>query len=207
MIPFRAKLKKRSTEFVSLYTEIDSFNLFEILSQISPKNKENILNSLEFQEINSKLFYNFDVKYLRKASIAFNQFIKGTKNYPFFVKKEHVKLSKKNIKPITINNEKPTLSFSLEENEDFYTLKSKVKFLNKSYRIDSNLIKIYPLFCTLKNEIYFYDNLNTFIFLNKLDNRSEINFQKKEYPTLYKEIIAPLAEHFEVKTNVYKKQK
>ncbi len=207
LIPFRAKLKKRSTEFVSLYTEIDYYNLFEIFSQVKPKDKENILNSLEFEEINSNLIYNFDIKYLRKASIALNQFIKNAKHYPFFTKKERAKLSKKNIKPITISNEKLTLSFSLEENEDFYTLKSKLKFPNKSYRIDSSLIKIYPFFCTLKNEIYFYDNLNTFIFLNRLEGKSEINFQKKEYPTLYKEIIAPLAEHFEIKTSIYKKTK
>lgn len=207
LIPFRAKLKKRSPEFVSLYKEIDAYTMFDLFSDINEEEKTHVIKALELSQLNYSLSENFDVVYLKKASLAFHQFIKTTKSYPFFTKKHHAKVSKKNLTPISISDKKAVLSFNLEEKEHSYSFKAKLTIDDKSYNADSTLIKVFPLFCTLKKTVYLYDTINTFIHLNKLQGKSEINFQKKEYPKLYKGFIESFAKHFEIKTSVFNKSK
>lgn len=208
LAPFRAKLKKRSHEFISLYKEMDPYTMFGLFSDINEEEKADVIKALEFAELNYSLNEDFNnLSVLKRASQLFNEFIEATKSYPFFAKKHNTKISKKNLTPISISDQKSVLSFNLEEKEHSYSLKAKLNINNKSYNVDSNLIKIFPLFCTLNKTIYLYENLNTYIYLNKLQGKSEINFQKKEYPKLYKGIIESIAKHFEVKTRVFKKSK
>lgn len=207
LIPFRAKLKKRSHEFVSLYKEIDPHSMISLFSDISEEEKLLVIKALEFENLNYYLFENFDITHLKKATLAFSSFIETSKSYSFFTKKQRAKLSKKNLTPISISDKKTVLSFNLEEKEYSYSLKAKLTINNKSYNTDSSLIKIFPLFCTLKKTIYLYDNINTFIYLNKFQGKSEINFQKKEYPKLYADFLAPIAKHFKIKTLVFKESK
>ncbi len=207
LLPFTAKHKKRSPEFVSLFNEIEGFNFINNLSDFNIKDKLMVIKALEFESANSFFIDNFNVERLRSAFIKFQEFLELSKNHLFFEKKNQNKLSKKNIKPITIKEDVPELFFTLTKNDDFYTLKAKLKIKDKNISIDSKSLKIYPYFCKIKENIYLFKDIQHYIFLDRFQNKGEINFFEKDYPKLYKEIIQPISEYFEVKTTVYKKSK
>ena len=204
LIPFKAKYKKRSTEFISSYQDIDSYDFIELTKDFDTEDKLITIKALNFQGINYNFIDEFNIESFRKVFIRFQDFINTSKKYLFFEKKTLKSLTKKNLKPIVFKLEKPKLFFTLSEKENFYTLKGKLTIEGKTYQIDSSLVKIYPFFCKIKESIYFFDNLYNYIYINKLQKKGELNFQKKDFSKLYKEIIEPLTEYFEVKTIVYK---
>ncbi|MCF6223872.1 MAG: SNF2 family helicase [Flavobacteriaceae bacterium] len=207
LIPFRAKHKKRSTEFISSFQDIDSYDFIELTKNFTAEDKLITIKALDFQGVNYSFIDEFNIENFRKVFISFQEFIGASKKYLFFEKKNQKSLLKKNLKPIVFKAGNPKLFFTLTESEDFYTLKGKLIIEGKTYQLDSSLVKVYPFFCKIKENIYFFDNLYNYIYINKFQNKGELNFQKKDFPQLYKEIIAPLTAHFEVKTTVYKKSK
>ena len=207
-LPFKAKYRKRSIDFISSFNKIDQQNFIEMLRGNDWKDKDIVLKILEFQDMNVKLFAKeFSIETYRNAFILFKNLINQSKQYSFFEKNNKNSLTKKNLKPIQFKDETPTLFFTFIENEYFYTLKPKLKIDNKTYQINSSLINIFPFFCKKDQDIYLFDNPNVFIYISKFQQRSELNFQKKEYARLYKEIIQPIAEHFEIENKVYKNSK
>lgn len=74
----------------------------------------------------------------------------------------------------------------------------------RKYQINSNKFDLFPLFCKMQDQLYLFKDPYPFIYINRFNGRSELNFQKKEAPKLYKEVIEPLSEHFKIETTVYK---
>tara|TARA_R110002072_G_scaffold271987_1_gene432042 strand:+ start:22040 stop:25708 length:3669 start_codon:yes stop_codon:yes gene_type:complete len=208
LIPFIAKFKKKTTEFASSFNEITEYNLMDYIKSWSNEEQLVVIKALAFKNANDYFSNEFNVEELKFSFLAFQDFIKATEKYLFFEKKSRKSLVKKNLKPLVFKNGKVRLFFTLIENGEFYTLKCKLSINNdKTYQIDSSSVKIYPYFVKIKEEVYLFDELHSFIYINKLQGRGEINFQKKDFDKLYSEIIAPLTEHFEIKTKVYKKSK
>ena len=207
LIPFRAKFKKRSTDFVSSFQGIDNFNFIELTKNLNVEDKLLTIKSLNFQDVNYDFIDEFNIENYRKAFINFQEFNDASKKHLFFEKKSLKSLTKKNLKPVVFWAEKPRLFFTLTKSDDFYTLKGKLTIEDSTYQIDSNQVKIYPFFCKIKERIYFFDNLHTYIYINKFQNKGVLNFQKRDFPKLYREIIEPLTEYFEIKTSVYKNSK
>jgi SNF2 family DNA or RNA helicase len=207
LIPFMAKLKKNSYEFVSSFKEIDDYNFIENTQSFDVEKRLIVMKAIEFQNKNSLLYDSFSIKNLKNASIAFHEFLQQAKNFLFFQKKNSKTLIKKNLEAVEFKKESPVLFFTLQETEYSYTLKAKLKIENKTYSLDSKSVTIYPLFCKKKQAIYLFENLYSYIYMKKFENQAEINFQKKEYPKLYQEIIKPLSEHFEIQTKVFKRSR
>lgn len=207
IIPFKAKYKKRSMEFVSSFTEINEYNLIENFKGLGPKDKNSIIAALEFGQTYDRFSNRFTVEDLREASITFGDFITTAKDYPFFEKQYRKNLTKKNISPLIIGEEAPDLSFKLNKKKDFYTLKPQIVLEEKKYQINSRKFDLLPFFCKMEDHLYLFKTPHPYIYINRFDGRSELNFQEKEYPRLYKEVIEPLSHHFEIDSKVYKTSK
>jgi len=207
LLPFKAKLKKASYEFVSSFKEIDDYNFIEETQSFDLEKRHIVMKAIEFQSKNDLLIDTFSIENLKTASITFQEFIQQTKHFLFFQKKASKTLTKKNITTVEFKDQSPTVFFTLRETEHFYTLKATLKIENKTYAVDSKSLEIYPLFCKIKQSIYLFNNLYSYIYINKFETQKEINFQKKDYPKLYQEIIKPLSKHFEIQTKIFKRSR
>ena len=202
--PFKAKYKKHSTEFASSFSEIDPYNLIAKLKNIQDSDKMLLFKTLGFVEVYKKFLKQSSIEAFRDAFVEFNDIINSTSEYPFFQKKMRDTFVKKNVTPVVFSNENAILSFTFTENEDLFTLKPKITIEDKGYQINSSKIKIFPFFCLYNNTIYKFKTPYEYLYINRLDSKSEISFFKNEYNKLYVELLKPLSQHFEITNKVYK---
>lgn len=202
--PFVAKHKKNSLEFASSFKSIDSDNLFEKLKGFSKKERNRVLDVLEFQESNEKFYQSFHSDDLKESSRLFSKFKKIAKHYQVFESDPSESLTKKNLISLQFEDVEAELIFRLNEQAKFYTLKPFLKIENDYFEINSQQLEITPYFCKNEQKLYSFKNKNTFIYINKFLNQGELNFQKKHGSKLYEEILAPLAENFQIETEVFK---
>ncbi|QTE21355.1 DEAD/DEAH box helicase [Polaribacter cellanae] len=206
-LPFKAKFKKHSKEFASTFKEIDRYNFVEQLRTISVLEKNALLQAIEFREIYERFLNNFSIDMYRSSFIQFNNLLKETSEYSYFTKKKKDTFVKKNIVPVNFSSENPILSFTFTEKEALYTLKPKITIEGNSYQINSSKIKIFPFFCLYNNTIYCFKTPQEFLHINRLQQRSEINFIKNDENKLYEEFLKPISKHFDITTKVYKVSK
>lgn len=202
--PFKAKYKKNTQEFASKFKEINSYDFFEHLKDISEVEKSILLKALEFNESYQKFLNTFSVETFRNTFVEFNSFLQEANEFAFFTKKEKDTLVKKNLNPISFSSEHPILSFEFIEKDDLFTLKPKISIQDKEYQINSSKIKIFPLFCLFNNTVYTFKSPYEFLYLNRLEQRSELNFLKNEREKVYTEFLKPLSQHFNITTKVFK---
>lgn len=108
LIPFKAKYKKRSKEFLSSFKEIDEYNLIAQFKDLSPQDKNTIIAALEFEETNNKFLRTFTVETLQEANLAFRNFLSVAQDYPFFQKEQRKTLTRKNTNKVWIAKETPS---------------------------------------------------------------------------------------------------
>lgn len=203
---FKAKYKKRSSEFVSSFKEIDPYYFLDQLKkEVSVSDKHLVMKSLEFNQSYERFIHNFSIEDYREAFIEFNSFMDSAFEYPLFIKKQRTTLVKKHLTAIRFSEEHPTLRFTLTESEDLFTLKPKLTIEDKSYQINSSKIKIFPFFSLCNHTLYRFKTPHEFLYINRLQQRGQINFFKQEYNTLYKDFLKPISEYFEITFNIYNK--
>ena len=205
--PFVAKFKKNTKEFASSFQLIDKENLFEKLKGFSKKDRKFVLTVLEFQQSNETFFRNFNLKYFKESSQLFLKVIKASKNYQLFQSDPYKNLVKKNLTPLQLSETKAELIYRLVEKTKFYNLKPYLKIGDEYVDPTSQNYKITPYYIENKQQLYPYKNREAFLYLDRFVKQGELNFQKKHKAQLYEEILAPLAEKFEVETNIFKESK
>ncbi|MFV0247746.1 MAG: SNF2-related protein [Tenacibaculum sp.] len=207
-IPFKAKYKKHSKEFISSFKELNSFNFIEQLKKgLNNTDKSVALKAVEFSDSFASFVRDFSIESFRGIFIDFNHFIDQNTNYSFFVKKETQSLVKNNLQPIFISKENPQLSFTLSESDDFYTLKPKISIENKNYQLNSVKAKFFPLFCLVNQTLYKFKSPYEYLYINRMYQRSQLNFLKKDYDKLYSEFLYPISKHFNIENKLKHKKK
>ncbi|WP_163515324.1 DEAD/DEAH box helicase [Gelidibacter japonicus] len=204
---FKAKYKKHSTTFVSSYKQIDPFYFMTQLKNIPESNHLLVIKALGFSEVHDAFFHEFSLDTFRNAFIQFNELLDETSTYPYYIKKESESLVKKNLSPLAFSDDYAILSFDLIENKDVFTLKPKITIADKSYKLTSSKIRIFPFFCLHEHTVYRFKTPNEYVYINRLNMRNEINFIKTDSDHLYTEVLKPLSQHFEINSKVYKHAK
>jgi SNF2 family DNA or RNA helicase len=207
-IPFKAKYKKHLKEFTSSFKQIDfSCFLSQLKKDVSLSDKHLVLKSFEFDRSYNWFIRSFSVDSYREPFIEFNEFMNDAFEHPFFIKKQRGnRLSKNSLIPIKISsNEYPSLTFTLTESDDFFTLKPKITIEGKSYQTTSSKIKLFPFFVLYNEMLYRFKTPYEFLYISRLQQRGQINFFKQEYDKLYKEFLKPISEHFEINFKIRRK--
>lgn len=201
--PFTAKYKKNSEEFISTFREISPNNFVEKLADIADTDKSILLKALGFAQIHQLFLNKFSLENYRDAYIQFNNLVQSASEYPFYIKKNKDTLVKNNLTEVQFSKESPILSFTFTETEDLFTLKPRLNIEGKNYQLNSSKVKIFPFFCLFENTIYIFKTPNEFLYINRLQERSEINFFKKDKEKLYVDFLKPISKHFDIDTKVY----
>jgi len=201
--PFVAKYKKHSRDFISSFRRIDNENLFEKLKGFSKKDRDQVLSLLEFEQANQEFYRLFDLESLKECSLGFEHFKNACKKYQVFTADPFQKLTRKNLIPLDIKTSEAELIFQLTEQKHFFTLKPLLKIEETHYLLHSKKIHVAPYFCKQGKNLYPFKSRDTFVYVHKFLKQGELNFQKKHKEKLYEEILAPLAENFEIQTTIF----
>lgn len=201
--PFTAKYKKHSDEFASKFREIESFDFVSQMRGMSTEDKHAVMRSLEFQESYTVFLQEYDVASLRDTFISFANLMEGTLGYPFFLKSRKDTLVKRNIAPLKISDGSPELTFVFKAKKELFTLTPTLTIEGKKYQINSPELKIFPIFCVLKNTVYRFKAPFEFLYIDRFLPNNEVNFLKYQYNKLYHTFLKPISAHFEIKNEVF----
>lgn len=206
---FRGKYKKHTTELATSFKEIGDYDLLSEIEMCDEKDKMVVIKALEAESENKRFRRDSSLDKLRETFIKLKEFIfENAETYQFFLKKKlNTSFIRRNLIEISFLEEEATLYFTLTQNDDFYTLRPKIRIEGKGYLATSKQITVYPFFCIKGEKVYLFKSPKDFLYLSRFQNQSEINFFKKESKKMYAEVIAPLSEHFNIETKVFKTEK
>lgn len=208
IFPISGKYNKLKTDFSSSLQEIRYENLNATLLLFENKNTQNlIINTLQINSLIAEAKSGKNLSALNRAIAIFKENIESIKENLFYSYDTKNSFVRKNIEPLTIEEKPIKLFFHLTENEFFYTLKAKISIEDNNYNINATKLIICPLFIILENIVYPINNADLSLSLEHYAENSETNYFKKDFASIYENVIAPLSKKYEVQTTLFKKDK
>jgi len=206
--PISGKLNKLKTDFSSSLQEISYSNLNQNLLYFESKNSHDlIINTLQINSLIAQSKAEKDLSALNRAISIFKENIESFKENLLYSYEAKNSLVRKNVEPLVIDEKPIKLFFQLTESEFFYSLKAKISIDDKNYNINASKLIICPLFIVLENIVYPINNADLSLSLRHYAENHETNYFKKDFGSIYENVIAPLSKKYEVQTTLFKKDK
>ncbi len=114
---------------------------------------------------------------------------------------------KKDLYPINLSQESAELSFSVEEESDFYVLVAYIGFKGKKEKLSNANIGDNLLFVRNNGVLHLNKSMNFSKTLATFRARPEIRITKEDFEAYYNEFILPLSKKYEVKIDHRKPKK
>lgn len=208
IIPVRAKYNKAKTDFASSFDSIDFVNLNNFLIEFEDSEDQNlILKTLQINNLIEKFESHNQLDYIIKATETVKDILPKWKNTLIYKYDDRDTLVRKNLSPLSIEEKKIKLFFTLTQSDYFYTLKAKLAIDDKSYNLNASALSISDLFIIENETIIPILDTNLTLYIQKFKESPEINYLKKATPDFFEKIIAPLSKKFEIQSTSIKKAK
>ena len=198
----------KTGELSSKITKIESLNDFKYVTTISNQEKEKIyvktraLNTEEVNEIASS-YYDWrsensagDLKMTNYCLSELRKIVPLLKKYPLYLIKGH--LIKKNLEEIELYEESSTLSFQLNEANEFYNLGAYINVAGNKKKLTANSKNITPLFYTDTNKYYLHQSAEYATQLLFFKENPVIKIFKDDFQEFYNEFLVPLQKNYHV---------
>ena len=204
--PFQGKWNKIKTDFSSSIALLSfanikqSFDFFD-----NEKEQNNILKTLQTNQLASKFLKKDDLNSLKKAIENIKDLLPLWEKILLYKYESKDTLVRKHLTPISIARLPIKLVFSIVESEHFYTLKAKIDIDGTRYNFNTSKISISTLFIFIEDTIVPILDVKLAVYLNRFAKKSEINYLKKDTPNFIEKVVAPLSKNFEIESTLFKK--
>lgn len=116
-------------------------------------------------------------------------------------------ISRNDLVPLSISMQPTELSFTVEEENDFYVLTAFITINEKKLKLSKTRIGQNLLFVRYKGTAYLNKSMNYAKTLDSFKKTPELRVNKADFENYYKEFILPLSKRYEVKIKHQKPKK
>ncbi len=207
IFPVTGKYNKAKTDFASSFVALTETYLEKFLDKISDDKDLNFVMKMlklrEFFRYNNKR----DIQRLAKAITIMNDLLPELKERFIYALNPKDNLVRKNLRPLTIEDEPISLSYVVTGNDMFYTMKVKVSIGENTYSVNSSKIIIGDFFVAIEDKLYPIKDADLSYRLNYHQEASEFNYFKKDFENYYNNVLQPLNQRYEVQLSFAKKER
>lgn len=209
-VPLRGNLKKDGTALVSKIEEINARDLVMktdnfLDAEIEILKKSFLLSSDNLYDVRYETGYKDSINhYILTQLQGLLPLLNGTLIYGVDL---YDRVLKKDLHPLKLSMESAELSFTVEEETDFYVLISHISINGKKQRLSQAKIGDNLLFASHKGVFHLNKSMNFSKTLAAFRSRPEIRVKKEDFDTYYNEFILPLSKKYEVTIDHLKRNK